>query len=429
MKVRTFRHGRAPASGSGMPSRGPLLGFGRKEKPYEYKSPYLAKANKKKDGPVLSGLLGTGSYRFRGGDGTMLFLFASLAVMGFAVLWSGSSGFAMSKPQPQGPGYFLIRQLEVLVPALFLFLLSAVIPLGTLRRLSGVFMLAAMVLLLIPIIPGIGETRNGASRWIRFGSNTIQPSEFWKPALVFYLSHILDKKRESMNESTASLLSPFAILVAGSAIIFLQSNFSTAAVVALAGLSVFWAAGAPPLFFIGIVSLVLPLGALSVLISDYRMMRVLSFIVPSLDPHGQGYQVQNSLKAVISGGWFGKGIGLGTRKIASIPAVQSDFIFAAFVEETGFVGVLLFFLLWGALLSRIFKGSFEQEGFRSFLSFGLGCLIAIQVLANVAVVSGFVPATGLPLPLFSAGGSSLFMIALCFGLLYNCTRPEGVDRG
>lgn len=429
MKVRTFRHGRAPAAGSGTGAKALFPGFAKKTRPYEYKSPYLAEAQKKKGVPAGPGPLRSGAYRFRGGDGTMLFLFGSLAVMGFAVLWSGSSGFAMSKPQPQGPEYFLVRQLVVFGPALVLFCLSSVIPLEKLRRFSGMFMLGALVLLLIPIIPGVGETRNGASRWIRLGSNTIQPSEFWKPVLVFYLAHILDRKRESNDETAVNLLMPFAILIAGSAIIYFQSNFSTAAVVAFAGLSVFWAAGVPLLYFLGVLSLVFPLAALIVLVSDYRMMRVLSFIVPSLDPHGQGYQVQNSLKAVISGGWFGKGIGLGTRKIASIPAVQSDFIFAAFVEETGFVGVLIFFLLWGALLARVFKGAFAMDGFRSYLSFGLGSLIAIQVLANIAVVSGFVPATGLPLPLFSAGGSSLFMIAICFGLLYNCTRPAGADRG
>ncbi len=427
MKVRNFRHGRSPAAGKEQSARGISAFLAGREKAYEYKSPYrVSAAQESKVKSVSLRAANLAAFGARDGDTTMLALFICLTVMGFATLWSGSSGYALSIGR--GAEHFLIRQLMFMIPACILFVLSAMIPLEVLRPRAGVFMIAGLIFLFFPLIPGLGEVRNGASRWINFGPTTIQPSEFWKPILVFYLAHILDKKRESMDDTIGTLIPPFLVLIAGSGIIFFQSNFSTAAVAALAGLAVFWAAGAPMRFFVGILSMVVPLGLLSVLVSDYRMMRVLSFIVPGLDPHGQGYQVQNSLKAIISGGFFGKGIGLGTRKIASIPAVQSDFIFAAFAEETGFIGVLVFFFLWGALFLRTFKAAFEMDGFRSYLAFGLGFLVSIQVLANVAVVSGFVPATGLPLPLFSAGGSSLFMIAICFGLLYNCTRKGGYER-
>ncbi|MDP2790915.1 MAG: putative peptidoglycan glycosyltransferase FtsW [Rectinemataceae bacterium] len=424
MRVRKFRHGLTPAAGPEKKESTLASFLSKKEKPYVYKSPYTTTIPRKREPGILPDIA---SLRAPDGEGVMLFLFACLTVMGFAVLWSGSSGYALSIGR--SAEHFLIRQLLVLIPACALFAITAVIPFDLMRPRAGIFMIAGLLFLILPLLPGLGESINGASRWIRIGPMTVQPSEFWKPILVFYLAHILDKKRETMEDEIGTLIPPFLVLIAGCGIIFLQSNFSTSAIVAIAGISVFWAAGAPFRFFVGIISIVLPLGLLSVLISDYRMLRVLSFVVPGLDPHGQGYQVQNSLKAIISGGWFGKGIGLGTRKVASIPAVQSDFIFASFVEETGLVGVIIFFAIWGSFFFLAFRAAFRLDGFRSYLAFGLTCLVCVQVMANVAVVSGFVPATGLPLPLFSAGGSSMFMIAICFGLLYNCTRTGGYSRG
>ncbi|MFH2114365.1 MAG: FtsW/RodA/SpoVE family cell cycle protein, partial [Spirochaetota bacterium] len=167
----------------------------------------------------------------------------------------------------------------------------------------------------------------------------------------------------------------------------------------------------------------LPLVSLTVLTSDYRLKRVLAYLAPKLDPADLSYQVNASLRAIRAGGWWGKGIGQGTLKVRSIPEVQSDFVFAAWAEETGLAGVLLFTALWVLLIQRAFVAAFRaSDSYRSHIAFGMACYLAIQTLINVMVVSGVAPATGIPLPFFSSGGSSLLSVAAAGGFIYNVSR-------
>jgi cell division protein FtsW len=149
----------------------------------------------------------------------------------------------------------------------------------------------------------------------------------------------------------------------------------------------------------------------------------LSFIQPQWDPLGAGYQVQASRDAIISGGFWGKGIGHGTRKIASVPEIHSDFIFSAFVEETGFLGVVLFFIMFSVFAVLGYSAALRSDSvFKRLLASGLTTMIMLQMLLNVAVVSGALPATGIPLPFFSAGGSSLVTSLISAGLIANVTK-------
>ncbi|HEY9055370.1 MAG TPA: FtsW/RodA/SpoVE family cell cycle protein, partial [Rectinemataceae bacterium] len=156
--------------------------------------------------------------------------------------------------------------------------------------------------------------------------------------------------------------------------------------------------------------------------SEYRLERVLGFIIPDFDPHGANFQIQNSLKAIISGGLFGKGLGLGTRKLASIPEIESDFVFAGFAEEFGFLGVAVVFAIWLFLAFTVIREAKRRGGFRELLAIGLVVLFCLQVLANLGVVSGFFPVTGLALPFFSSGGSSLLASCLACGLIANALK-------
>jgi cell division protein FtsW len=149
----------------------------------------------------------------------------------------------------------------------------------------------------------------------------------------------------------------------------------------------------------------------------------LSFIQPQWDPLGAGYQVQASRDAIISGGFWGKGVGNGTRKIASVPEIHSDFIFSAFVEETGFLGVILFFVMFAVFAVLGYGAAMRGDSvFKRLLASGLTTMIVTQMLLNVAVVSGALPATGIPLPFFSAGGSSLVTTLISAGLIANVAR-------
>lgn len=376
-------------------------------------------------GSMLRSRTGWAQFVIFDGDKHMLLVMGLLLLVGLATLWSGSSGYGLNS-RYKNTDYFVIRQVLFAVFGFLLFLGTAWIPFALIRKYIGMAMIGTFLLMCVPVITNLGVSLNGAQRWIGFGNSTFQPSELWKPVLVVYVAHLLDKNKDRLSNITAALLPPILIIVLGSLVIYLQSNASTAILAAIAGVIVLWASGTSFMFLLQSITILIPLGILSIMLSEYRMKRIASFIAPDQDLLGKGYQLNASIKAIASGGLFGKGLGLGTRKIASIPTVQSDFIFASFAEEWGFVGVVAVFLLWGYLFWRSFRISFKSDGFTSSLAFGLTCILVIQVIANLAVVSGFFPTTGLPLPLFSQGGSSILATGIEFGLLYNCSR-QGVQ--
>jgi cell division protein FtsW len=164
-----------------------------------------------------------------------------LAGIGIAALWSASSEYALSLGRPSS--YFALRQAIFLVPSGLLFWACASIDLEALRAKTGAITLIALALLMLPFVPGLGENRNGATRWIDLRFTTFQPSELWKPALVLYLAHILDKKRDRMAESAGVLVPPFLLVALGCFLVYAQNDFSTAVIAALTGIAVFWVAG------------------------------------------------------------------------------------------------------------------------------------------------------------------------------------------
>jgi len=359
-----------------------------------------------------------------GSDGVLSASLFIVAVLGLAVLWSASTGYALSLGHPSW--WFAARQAVFWIPAILLFVIAVFVPLDALRRRIGAITVIGLLFLALPFLPVIGSHRNGAARWINLGFTTIQPSEFWKPIAIVYLAHVLDRRGpDAGRERPESLVGPFLLVAFGSLLIYLQNDFSTAVIAMVAIAAVFWVAGAPAGAFAGMGFVGLSLGALMVLTSDFRLRRILAFLFPNYEPHGQSYQVLGSLRAIREGGFFGKGLGLGTLKVGSIPEVQSDFVFASFSEEVGFIGILLFFALWLLVAFRAFGNAYrEEDQFRSLLGFGLGFLILLEVLINTAVAAGVVPATGIALPFVSAGGSSLMASAAVAGLLVNLGRGE-----
>jgi cell division protein FtsW len=363
-----------------------------------------------------------------GGDAVLLATVILLAGTGIAALWSASSGYAVA--MNKGPSYFAVRQLVYLAPAAVIFLACCFVDLDLLRSKVGALTLISLAALLLPFLPQIGANRGGSTAWIDLGFTTIQPSEFWKPVMIFYLAHILDRKRDRIRESSGVLIPPFVLAATGCLVIFSQNDFSTAALTLLAAAAVFWSASAPPSFFIGLGAAAGSLSTLFILTSDERLKRIIDFIFPAYDPRGQSFQVLGSIRAIRSGGLVGKGLGLGTLKSGGILAVQTDFIIAAWAEETGFVGVLAVVALWGVFAWRAFSTALaEEDGFRSSLGFGLTFLLVMEALINIGVAGGAVPATGLVLPFFSAGGSSLWTSAAICGVLYNLSRGRTFGAG
>jgi cell division protein FtsW len=355
------------------------------------------------------------------GDKALLAAILLIGGLGLANLYSASYGYAISIQRPAA--YFAMRQSLWLIPASLVFAACSVIPLDWMRRYMGMLMLAAVLLLLLPFVPGLGITKNGASRWFGFAGLSFQPSELFKPVIILYLAHILSKKADRLSDVIHGVTPPLLVVLAGMALVLLQNDFSSALLIGVLGIGMFWIAGTPLMFFLALSTTGIPLVSLTILTSDYRLRRVLGFLAPGYDPANISYQVNASLRAIRSGGLFGKGIGQGTLKIRSIPEVQSDFVLASWAEEAGFLGMLLLVGILTFFMWRAFAVAFRaRDTFSSHAACGMATYIAIQSLINMMVVAGIIPATGIPLPFFSSGGSSLLSVAVACGFIYNISR-------
>lgn len=356
--------------------------------------------------------------------------------LGLVMLYSATDGYSrlsIFKPAFK-PAHFLKRQLLVMALSLPCFLILAVIPPESLRRILPLAVGVVLIMQLLPLLPGIGVEKNGGRRWIGYGGNTFQPSELLKPTFIAYLAHIFDKKAaQGKSDSFMSgLLPPLALSSLAVALIFAQNDLSSALILALIVLAMFYASGVRLGFFAAMASLALPLLALSILTSSFRLQRIITFLFPGYDQRGISYQLMASIRAIRSGGLWGKGMGLGTYKVASIPEVQSDFIFSAIAEEVGLLGIVLLLALWFFFLWRcLAQATAASSLYSRLLYFGVGFAFFIQCLINVSVTVGFMPATGIALPLFSAGGSSVLASFLMYALLVQAGRSQAmtVRRG
>ena len=344
-----------------------------------------------------------------------------LTGLGLVTLYSSSYAFAQ---RFFGDGlYFISRQLMLGAGGVMLFFLASAINLEFVRKLIKPLVFGSIILCVLTFIPGIGVRKNGASRWIGIASYTYQPSELVKLVLPLYLAHFFDKKEENIDILFRGIIPPALITGLFFVLIFLQNNFSTAVFLAFNALYMFFLAGIRFRYFFSAIFMFIPTAALLILKKEHRIRRFLSYIQPEFEPQGAGYQVNSSILSISSGSFWGKGLGQGTRKISSVPEIHSDFIFSAFAEEAGFLGVLLFCCLFAVFAIRGYVDSLRNaRPFYRLLGCGLVTMIVSQVLLNIAVVSGALPATGIPLPFFSAGGSSLATTLTMAGLIVNVSR-------
>ncbi|MDR2521411.1 MAG: FtsW/RodA/SpoVE family cell cycle protein [Spirochaetaceae bacterium] len=347
-----------------------------------------------------------------------------LTGLGLVTLWTASANIA-GKIFNGNNAYIAARQALLALAAMVVFLVMSRIRMQMLRRLVPLLVLSSIVLCVLTFIPGISMEKNGASRWIRVGSLSLQPSEMVKIALPLYLAHIFDKKRDRLDSFAAGVLPPAIMTVVFFILIYAQNNFSDAVFVAANALIIFCVSGVRLRYFISAAGILVPVSFLLILTREYRLLRVMSFLWPT-DPLGADYQVRASVLTINSGGFWGKGVGQSARAVASVPEVHSDFIFAAFCEEAGFLGILLFYMLMILFACRGYRAALRAEdNFSAVLCFGYVTLIVSQTLLNIAVVSGSIPATGVPLPFFSAGGSSMVSTLVAAGVIANVSRRAG----
>ncbi|MCF6335275.1 MAG: putative lipid II flippase FtsW [Spirochaetales bacterium] len=361
----------------------------------------------------------------RSGDFMMVLLIILLAGIGISALFSASYYYGNYKFG--NSGYFFTRQIMFMIAgSVFAFVVSR-IPLSIISRMIPVILLISFLLMFATFIPGIGREMMGGRRWIVISGRSFQPSEFVKLAVVLYLASVLGKKHDRINDFFNTILPPLLMVFVFTAMIVAQNDFSTAFFVLTISLAMFFIAGVKYVYFAFIFTAVIPVAGMLLFSREHRVRRIIAFLDPSSDPVNAGYQVLSAKQALSNGGFWGKGIGLGTQKLGGLPEAHSDFIFAVIGEETGILGVLFVIILFLALAVRGYSLALkfrEKNLFAYFLTFGLTTSILYQALVNMAVVAGMVPVTGITLPFFSHGGSSILITFIMCGLLMNLSRNK-----
>ncbi len=345
----------------------------------------------------------------------LLTLIAFWSIAGLLVL--GSASWWVASREMGDGAYYIKRQLIWMTASWTLLGFSMSTNLRRWLNLAGPCVWIGCLLVGATLF--IGTTVNGASRWLILGPLQIQPSELIKPFVVLQAANLFAYwKRISSDQKI------FWLLIFGTLLLLIlkQPNLSTAALV---GILLWLMAMAAGLRFRTLIATALLgglSGATSILINDYQRLRVISFLDPWQDPQGHGYQLVQSLLAIGSGGWFGEGFGLSTQKLQYLPIQSTDFIYAVFAEEFGFVGslmLLLFLMLVAFLGLRIAIRCRNNKA--KLVAIGCSTILVGQAIMNVAVASGVMPTTGLPFPMVSYGGNSLLSSLLIAGLLIRCS--------
>ncbi|MGP1594421.1 MAG: putative lipid II flippase FtsW [Treponema sp.] len=347
-----------------------------------------------------------------------ILLTALMVGIGIATLYSGSLHYA--ERFFHTPFYFVIRQFRNLLVACVGLIFFSFISLQQLRKMMPYLLITGIILLLLPFIPGVGSPRNGANRWIQIQKMSFQPSEFAKLILILFLANFFDNKHDKLYMPLTSVLPPFLVTAIFVLLVYLENDFSTSIFLFAIFMIMFFVAGGSILWFIKGCAVIIPCAVLMIMTSTYRMKRVLAFLFPDHDPLGVGYQVNAALEALASGGLWGRGLGNGIHKISSVPEIYSDFIFVVWAEEMGFMGICLYLFLLFLFTIAAYRIALQSESrFGCYLAFGAASAIALQSFLNLGVVVRLIPATGIPLPFFSFGGSSLITTLCLCGLIIN----------
>ena len=357
--------------------------------------------------------------RFFSGDRVFLTLFLVAAFAGLAIFSSAALGL-LARESGSVSKDILLQAGVGLGLGLAALAATRAAPFSWIKRYAPHIFVATFFLTALVFVPGIGFHAGGATRWINVRFTTVQPAEFLKIGFVLLLAWWLAPRARQLKDLKKGLL-PFAIMLALPGLLLLaQPNTSTTILLVLTGSVMYFAAGAPWRDF-GILALVgiLVFGAV-ILVRPYVLQRVETFFNPSADSLSSGYQIQQSLIAIGSGGVLGRGFGQSVEKFNYLPEPDGDSVFAVFAEETGFVGAIILLALFIALAARgiVIAGN-ARDLFGGLLALGFSFLIILQAFINICAMLGIIPLTGLPLPFISHGGTALVAIFIMCGLILN----------
>lgn len=358
-------------------------------------------------------------------DGTTIFVFLIVfALVAFGCLMVYSASFYTAVVRYGNEYFFLFKQLLGVGLGIFAMIFFTFFDYHLLKKFRYIILAVCVVLLILVFVPGFGVQSYGANRWVNFFGISIQPSELTKFALVLFLASYLSENHDKVK--TFKGLMP-ALIVAGVLCLLVIIEPSMSVTMCLAFLTFFMLIigginKKHTLLFSSVAVMAVP--AL-IIAEPYRMKRLFAFLDPWISPQGEGFQLIQSLYSLGNGGLFGVGLFNSRQKYLFLPFAESDFIFSIIGEEFGLIGSLLLILVFGILVFFLIKiGLNAKDRFGCLLSCGVGILIAVQTLLNIAVVTGSIPPTGLPLPFISSGGTSVAVFMAGVGVCLNVHRKS-----
>lgn len=343
-------------------------------------------------------------------------------VAAFGVLMVYSASYYAAEKQFGDAFYFMKKQLVGFILGIVAMLAAGFFPYRNLKKLKWPALIVSLALLAAVFVPGLGVENYGATRWIGLGPITIQPSEIAKFGFIIFAAAYASEKPERMKKFTGML----PVLAAGGGIcvlIIAEPNMSVTMVVGLLMVAMLFLGGVKIKHFLIILLPIALAVPVLIVMEPYRLQRLYAFLDPWSSPQGEGYQLIQSLYALGNGSWLGTGLFNSMQKYRYLPFAESDFILAVIGEEFGYIGIILLFLVFGAIIFCGIRTAARCKDMFGFLTAsGITAVYAIQVVINALVVSGSIPPTGLPLPLISSGNTSLIITMAAMGVLYNISR-------
>ena len=360
-------------------------------------------------------------------------LIPALVLLCIGIVMVGSASIAIAESQGAAAHHYLARHLVFIFLGLVLASTLRVIPMAFLERISRPLALLSILFLAMVLVPGLGHTVNGSTRWVRLGFLNFQMVEAVKLMVIIYMAGYLARKADRVQTRFFDTLKPLGFAGLLSFLLLLQPDMGSAAVITAIVAGMVWLAGAAWRHIFVLGALALPVFGYAAM-EPYRLRRITSFLDPWADEYGSGFQLIQALIAVGRGELFGVGIGASIQKLFYLPEAHTDFIFAVLAEELGLLGVIFVLALFLLLVTRIMVIGImaHRKGrmFQGFVAYGIGLWIGLQALVNIGVNLGVLPTKGLTLPLISSGGSSMLMILVAIGVVlrikYELDRDFGV---
>jgi cell division protein FtsW len=349
-----------------------------------------------------------------------------LLLLAFGLVMVSSASVALN-------GNYANKHIVYLVISVLAFFVTFILPLSVWNKLYLIGWLGALAFAVVVLLPGVGHTVNGATRWLQISGFTLQASEVAKFGLMIYLAGYLHRYGEQLSAEPAKIFVPLGMIVVVCGLLIVEPDLGSAVVIVAASIALLFIAGAQLRYFLLLLIAAGAALALLIWIEPYRMQRLLAFIDPWAMPYDGGYQLVQALIAFGRGELFGLGLGEGVQKLYYLPEAHNDFIFAVIAEELGVIGALTLVAVYSLFIVKIFsvaRAQVEQDAlFSGYCCYFIGLIFAFQLLINLGVNTGALPTKGLTLPFISYGGNSLIISSAMFGFVLRCAYPREVRGG